>query len=165
MHSSEAGYVCLASGLYYHMFKQKGFTLIELIAVMVLVGFLAISIVPRFSFQDVNALAEVYTLESTLRYAQSRAKNDTEYWGVEIERNGYSLHRYSSDSTLELIPGVNSSAYSFPSGVTANAQFVIFDSRGRPVNKSFKPLSTPLKIAINGVNRNIIITPETGLIR
>ncbi|MFW5488181.1 MAG: pilus assembly FimT family protein [Desulfovibrio sp.] len=144
--------------------RETGFTFIELIAVMLILGIMAFVAIPRmFSTSQINAAAESEALKLVLRYAQTRAMSDIVPWGVVIEANKYTLYRLTSPSTKESIPGTNSSEHTFPSGVSATPRTIQFDPRGRPVNGQ-QVLTANQTVTVNGSGKTITITQQTGFI-
>jgi MSHA pilin protein MshC len=111
--------------------KTKGFTLIELVAVIVLIGILATYVAPKFSGR--SGIAE-YTLRdqiiSTLRFAQQRAMYDHSgsCYGVVID----------SDAAIAVKDGdqlIGTQAITFSGdyqGYTATPTSVFFDGMGNP---------------------------------
>lgn len=65
--------------------NESGFTLIEIIAVLVILGILAAVAVSRMNFNNADLSAMEASLKSHLRYSQSKAMHsDTMVWGTRI---------------------------------------------------------------------------------
>lgn len=67
-----------------YMFKQKGFTLIELVIIMVLIGIMAVFAAPRLYITSTNAAAFSDKLRADIRYAQNLAMTQARRWRVYV---------------------------------------------------------------------------------
>ena len=98
---------------------MKGFTLIEVVAIAVVVGLLAALGIPSFSSylqrQQLNATAEA--VASDLRRAQQRARNGGVAVPVAFNSDSYTI----GDTTTAL-----------PMGVMASPEAIAYNSRGFP---------------------------------
>lgn len=69
--------------------NQKGFTLIEVVAVLILLGILSAVIVSRMGMNNVDLVAVEAGLKGHVRYAQSMAMNSHgTVWGVRFDKPG-----------------------------------------------------------------------------
>ncbi|MGD9613220.1 MAG: prepilin-type N-terminal cleavage/methylation domain-containing protein [Kiritimatiellia bacterium] len=112
---------------------QHGFSLIEVIAVLVVLGILAVSIVAGM---DVHAsvAVEADILRSHLGYAQSLAMaNNTADWGIAFSGASYTLLRDGNPAPV-FWPNESSATYALPAGVTivSGAGVLAFDDWGAP---------------------------------
>lgn len=148
---------------------NKGFTIIEIIAVLIIIGILSVIVMMRGSgTEEAQLQAEVDTLKSHLRYAQYRAMNDIPpiKWGIQISGSSYSLVRNqngdgtSFDSPF-ILPGESSATHTFGAPVTATAINILFDEWGSPYNAATK-LSANATISMG--SKSIIVTAATGFI-
>lgn len=131
---------------------EKGFTLVEMIAVLVLLGVVSALLVFRSSSDQTDVSASADKLKVHLRYAQMRAMNSDVTWGIQFNGGSYSLIRDMTGTPVtERLPGEINSSVSLPSAVTGSVQF---DTWGRPSG-----LNT---IGIGVIT--ITITPDTGFI-
>jgi MSHA pilin protein MshC len=145
--------------------KQRGFTLVELIMTLVIIGILAAVVGPRFF--DRKVFDERLFFEETVsavRYAQKLALASGCLTQVNLDAGGYRLRRaancasgaYSDDvqgpdgqipfANTEVPAGVSVSATNFP---------VVFDSLGRP--------SSAASATIGAFTFSV--TAETGLVQ
>jgi MSHA pilin protein MshC len=112
--------------------KQDGFTIIEVIAVFVIIGILAALSLSRIaSTQSYTALSEVDILKMHLRYAQLRALSDDKTWGISFAGNTYTLLRDGSAAPYNL-PNEASPTHTLPNEVTVSGATVTFDEWGSP---------------------------------
>jgi len=148
---------------------QKGLTLFEVIAVLLMVGILAAVVISRGGgdSQEAKLRSEVDTLKAHLRYAQYLALNDMEptRWGIAINGSSYSLVRNPDRNSLTFdnpynLPNESSSTHNM-APLTATAANVLFDEWGSPGTTT---LNSTTDINITLGNQTITITAETGYI-
>ncbi len=142
---------------------QRGFTLVELITVMVIAGVLAVVAVPLFfdnAFQSRGFYDQVI---STLRYAQKAAIAQNRYVCVSFPANNsvtltYGTTNACADGTLASPSGTpypltnsNATFSSIPAGFS-------FDAQGRPSPNAKQTIN------IADVTNSITIEAETGYV-
>lgn len=135
------------------MNRDSGFTLVEIIAVLLLLGIVAAMVVAGgLGLGDTEEGAAADVLKTHLRYAQSRAMNGDQAWGILFTGSGYSLIRDPSGTPEPVrLPGESALTVRLPAPVSGS---VNFDTWGRP--------SGLLSISLGG--RTITITPDTGFV-
>jgi len=149
--------------------RQGGFTLIELVATIMVIAVLSVTVVPKFSGR--SGLAE-YALRDQLislaQHAQQRAMFDQSgaCYGLRIQAGNAQLHRngalINSQSRIDF-----NGDYS---GLSATTSTVYFDGLGNLLTggvdcaASNNP-NTAFSIAINGGNAIAIIIYPTGYIQ
>lgn len=154
-----------------HAVKSKrGFSLVELIVVMMLmtiVGMFAYMAWPKDDF-DVSAQAE--SLASDIRYVQSLSVAKNERHRVDFT-NPAQYRILDGSGTLVLIPSVNATVVPFKAGITHNTtiNYLVFDGRGIPYSSTTSSgsgtvLSGDLVIVISGTlgSKQILVISETG---
>jgi len=138
---------------------RQGFTLVEVIAVLVVLGVLAVSIAAGLNVRA-SVPVESDILRSHLGYAQSLAMaNNTADWSVAFTSGSYTLLRDNAASPFPW-PGTSSSTYVLPGGVTIQAGLglVEFDEWGAPVATHTVSLSDGTQ------SQDVVITGFTGLV-
>lgn len=158
--------------------KTKGFTLVEVVAALVILGILAVVLGVKFSDSNAPALSEAEIFKSYLRYAQLRAMGDISTWGIEtVSSNQYKIVTANPDlATKVTLPGAGSATRTLPTGVTMTQNIKIyFDSRGRPVSNTLKeyPLNNTwpttytndVTVTFSGSeNTAVTVTSQTGFV-
>ncbi len=80
---------------------NKGFSLIEIISVLVILGILTIVAVNRFAPDSTDLVALESSFKSQIRYTQSLAmQNNTTVWGIRINNNSDRYWLFSCDVGL-----------------------------------------------------------------
>ena len=113
---------------------NRGFSMIELLAVLLLLGVLAAVLVPGLRTIGAGPMAEAERLRTHLRYAQSLAlANNTATWSVQINGGSYQLLRNGQPSPLSW-PGEQGATRTLTPGVaiTAGTGLLTFDTLGAP---------------------------------
>lgn len=124
--------------------KEKGFTLIELITVLVIMGIvMAIALSRGTSTADADLRAKTEALKSHIRYVQMRSMNMTPSnsacnapFGITASSNPYYMFRDCNTANQVTLPGADGPTVSL-SGVTISAanapnNIITFDEWGRP---------------------------------
>ncbi len=138
----------------------RGFSMIELLAVLLLLGVLAVVIVPGLRTIGAGPVAEAERLRTHLRYAQSLAlANNTATWSVQINPGSYQLLRNGQPSPLPF-PGEQGAVRTLADGVlvTAGTGLLTFDSLGAP------SATRTVIVAAGGRTDTVTILGLTGMI-
>jgi len=137
--------------------NQRAFTILEVIAVMMIIGVLsAIAVVRFISVENYSAAAEVDILKTHLRYVQFRALSDNSTWGMSFNGNSYTMLRDGITAPYNL-PNEGSPTHTLPAGVTVSGGTVTFDDWGSPGTSN-------ISIYISPAGGTITITRNTGFI-
>jgi MSHA pilin protein MshC len=151
----------------------SGFTLIELIAVMILVGILAVFVAPRLNTSIYDARTVIDEAQSTLRYAQKIAVAQHRPVFVVFGGNGGALCFDGACAAHVPTPTGAPAVINLPSGVTAGINRAIpgfyFNALGKPFDSgNVEPVSTFARTIVTisggGMSRAITIEPETGYV-
>lgn len=135
---------------------QVGFTLVELITVIILIGILAVAVLPKF---DGTASYEAHThraqLISALRLTQQRAMQQTD------NSDGYChqliFDNHSTISRYGIPDRINCAITTFPANWEPDATGVAVEKRYQ-VNFSINGVSNPSAITFDGMGRPITNT-------
>jgi MSHA pilin protein MshC len=154
------------------MRAARGFTLPELVIVMILTGILAVVAIPKmFDRSAFAARATRDHVASSLRYAQKSAIAMRRNVCVSIGTGSLAVtHAAAAGSDQACAASIANPATGMPFASTsyesgtsvAVAANVIFDGLGRPLSAPGTALATALVITVNG--NAITIEPETGSI-
>ena len=151
--------------------RRSGFTLIEVMTTLVLLGILAVGAASILPGSNASLAAEANRLSSHLRYAQIRAQADTYQWRlVFTDATTYQIGQVVAPGagfTPGIVPGTGATQRTLTDGVTTTAGTVIrFDSWGRPLNDAGALLGADQTITLTrgARSRSITIRAGTGLI-
>ncbi len=145
-----------------HRFRQSGFTLVELIMTMVIVGILAAVAAPRFFETSVfQSRGFADQVQATLRYAQK----------VAIAQRRFVCAAFTGNR-ITLTTGATAACGTPLVSPTGDASYVINASAGAtftavPANFSFDALGRPSlaqTINITGATNAIVVEAETGYV-
>lgn len=147
--------------------SQSAFTLIEVIAVLVLVGILATVVAGSLRQSSAPVVLAADQLASNLRYVQSRALADVEAWEwVAVGGNVYLLQRVGGEAVW--VPGSDANQVELAGGLSISGPSLLrFDPWGRPINTSGGLLTEMVTFTVTeGTNSATVeVLPETGLVR
>jgi prepilin-type N-terminal cleavage/methylation domain-containing protein len=153
--------------------KTHGFTLIEMIFVILIIGVLAVLPIYNWPGTDINLDAQAKLLANDLRYTQSLAMSKSERYSlVGISSTAYQIQN-SAGTPITLPSG--STTETFNAGLTISGQanlpdgLVSFDGKGTPYLDTTVPGSplvagTTYTISITGggLTKSVGISPITG---
>lgn len=153
----------------------RGFTLIELVMVLVLLGVLAVYATPRlFSSSGLNARGFHDATMAYLRYAQKTAIAQRRTVCVQFTANSVAL-QLTTVAAASVCNAANSNAYPGPDGaLSASGKGVgyaggiasaalSFDGLGQPLDSSGAVLGAARTISISGV-ADITVEAATGYV-
>lgn len=151
--------------------KNHGFTLLELIIVLIIISTLAVFVMLPFPASTINLAAQTEQVANDIRYTQSLSMTKGErYRFVKTSSTTYQIVN-SSGSPILLARGSNTATLS--TGITFGTltnlpnNLIAFDSKGIPYVDTGSPgtaLSSNASIPLTtgSETKTIIITPETG---
>ena len=154
--------------------NNSGFTLIEVIAIVIVMGIVTAFAVGRVADNKPELIAQTQVLKIHLRYAQSRAMNSNDNYGIETDGNIYWLFRYNltSGDVRVNFPGEQLDHIDLSAiGLTLSmddGNIVSFDSKGIPYTDNSGAIQTVdriLTLSTGTDSESIIITKNTGFIQ
>lgn len=144
----------------------KGFSIPELVMVIVVIGIISVFVSNRWPGTDINLQAQTEQLAADIQYAQLLAMNTGNTWGrINFSATEYSITNRSNVSHFSPLWG---SAINLASDITLSSTvpFVVFNALGQPfTDANFNsPLTANAVIILTSgtLTRQITITPETG---
>jgi len=140
----------------------KGFTLTELIIVIVIVGILSVFIIPKIEISPFKESADVNTLYSNLRYAQHKSMVTGDNWRVKIisSQNEYIIDNDSNDNNvLPSIPAQDNPV-KVNTNIAGSLNEFYFDFLGEPVDSAGDKIASEIIITID--TKNIVLEPYSG---
>jgi len=149
---------------------ERGFTVVELVVILVLVALLAFAVIPRYQDKgaiNVSALAE--QLASDVRYTQSLAMTSGQHNRINLVTASYQIT--TSTGVPVAHPATGSSAAISLSNVSLTLSglangYIAFDGKGIPYTDvvAGTPLGASATITLNsaGSTRQIVVSPQTG---
>lgn len=146
--------------------KQRGYTLVEMVVVLAIVGLLAALTVAIFNLQKVNNFnKQSEELVSALRKAQSQAatgENNDEY-GISFSSGSYTTYRIdTATATQTSIATTTVSGTTISTSITPSASQVTFL---RVSGQTKNATSATITMTLNGTSRTkVIIVNAAGQI-
>lgn len=152
--------------------RRRGFTLLEMLVVIILLGVLALAALNRNTDlgQDLTTATEL--LKARIRFAQMRSVNNNSVHGVRSTGSSYWLFYGGDLNNREAFPGQSSNSITLPSGITMDTFTISFDYRGAPYTNAAATAGNELaansaaaSITVGGKTAAVRIVPGTGYIR
>jgi hypothetical protein len=149
-----------------------GFTAIEIITVMVVMGIISAFVIGRAMEKEPKLVAQKEVLKVHLRYAQARAMNSNDNYGIISDPTGaaYSLFRYHGGSVVNVsFPGEGPNIDLSALGLSMDADIIVsFDSKGIPYRDNsgaLQVIDRTLTLSSGSDSESITITRNTGFIQ
>lgn len=147
-----------------HRRGQYGFTLLELVMVMIIIGVLAAVAAPRWSLNDATVHAQAAQVARDIRHVQMLAMSQGRTLTFQSLGNGY---RCTDAASAVIIDPAAQQPFnvSLSDGVSLSAGSVSFDSLGRPVSGG-NPIASATAYTVAGAaqSASITIAPVTGFV-
>ena len=139
--------------------SSNGFTLVEVICVLLLIGIVTTVVLSRTMDHSVELISEMEVAKGHLRYAQSRAMNSNQSWGINFSGSSYTLEEDGAASVTAL-PGLNGAIRTLAEGsISSTVNPIVFNQWGNPG-------STAITVTISDGtdSQSFAIAPVTGFI-
>ena len=156
----------------YSIRNNHGFTWVELIVVMVIMGIISAVVGTNMMRSDTELIAQTEVVKTHLRYAQARSMNSDSVWYIQFSGNSYALYKHPDVATPIRLPGGDSSTITLPGGLSINHgawEFVSFDGWGKPctdnAGSALQAADRILTVSDGSGSREITITKNTGFIQ
>ena len=131
-----------------------GFTLIEVVSMLILLGIISLLITNKSSSIYANEISDIQILKSSIRYTQSRALGDIVSWSFQV--NGQTGIIKKNGATVLQV--------NFKTSSISNGN-ITFDNRGRPTDQNGVILSSPYSFTVVNYQQSAIsVSPITGFI-
>jgi prepilin-type N-terminal cleavage/methylation domain-containing protein len=142
--------------------SNKGFTLIEIISVLVILAILAAVIVSRIMNTSSESIAAQDVIKSHIKYAQIMAMKSNNVCGILFNKNTYSIFKNNSTKERITLPGNDGTDFTIPQSLGIANETIYFDLWGTPYSNK---LLTKIRPTGELGNLGIIITKDTGYIQ
>ena len=153
---------------------QYGFTLLEFVTVIVVIGLLSVVVAMNTDILGASARPQAEALRAHLRYTQSRALKSGQPWGLSCQGDQcwlFSGNNPGSTADRRPLPGEDGLLVNLvDKGVTITAFNLIFDAYGVPHSSSATPLATALAVTVQSRNdaadsASLTVIPQTGYVQ
>lgn len=165
--------------------NNRGFTLIEIIVVLMMIGIVGAVLLSHVPSNKNELIVWTDVIKSHLRYAQSRAMSGNLIWGVQCDGSSYWLYKVNEDTSItKVILPVVYPEEDTVSADTINLSDLVQDMTMETFILSFDSLGTPHKdlraadgqelvsgnpeseitVSLGENDNHITITPNTGFI-
>ncbi|MHB1231646.1 MAG: prepilin-type N-terminal cleavage/methylation domain-containing protein [Burkholderiales bacterium] len=150
--------------------RRHGFTLVELIVVIVIVGIVALIAAPRFFAQTAFDAARFQdTAISAIRYGQKVAQAQHTVVYVLVSAGSVALCYDTGCASPVKSPADNSAfVVAAPSGISISAASFSFTPLGQPATAAATPVpltaTSTLTISGDSIPRQIVVEQETGYV-
>lgn len=141
--------------------NHKGFTLVEIIAVLLLLGILSAVAVSHMTQSSADLVGETEVLKGHFRFAQMKAMNANVTWGFRFTATTCTLQTNGVDSATVFFPGETTATHTLPSGMS-----MTYTASPVAINEWGSPGATTITVTVSkgGDSRVITITRNTGFI-
>jgi MSHA pilin protein MshC len=150
--------------------RVRGFTLVELVTVIVLISVLAVLAVPRLDLGVTDTRAAAGQLIGALRHAQQLSLTHTAAAGyrVEIDAGGYRVRDGAGNDVADPLTGTTPMVTSWSDVTLSPTGSIAFDGRGAPAcsgGLSCSAGDTTLTLTTAGGSASVTVERTTGYVR
>ena len=148
--------------------SQRGFTLVELVMVMILISLLAFTAITRWSATPFNLSAQTEQLVGDIRYVQTLSMTQGQRYRINFAADRYWFSNRDGSITIPH-PSGNSANILLANGVSLgfSNNFLVFDGNGTPYSDATLPgtalaANATVTLSSGADSRSLQISPETG---
>ena len=141
---------------------NQGFTLIEIIATLVIIGVLGALLTERVFDVQAEAITARDIIKSHIRYSQIMAMKSNTTCGIQFNGNSYSIFRNNSTSDKITLPGNDGKNFPISSKLGTASETIYFDLWGTPYTSI--ALTSQRHTGTIG-NLGITLTKDTGQVQ
>ena len=157
---------------------NRGFTLVELVVVLLVIGILAFFVLPRTSQNTLELWSQAEQLATDIRYAQTlsmtrgAALGNQGRYCIFFTATGYQFRHNSNSYATPCTTAVNHPATGStaaivlsgtavgPANLTGN--YLEFDTKGQPTSFTAPLLNATVTLNATGGPRTVVVSPVTG---
>lgn len=149
--------------------NQRGFTLIEILAVLLIVGILSFFIISRvMDTSSTDRIAQESVIKNHIRYAQAAAMKQGTVWGIKSDAADYWMfvtNDPDNAANQRTLPGEENLKVGLAGKkITMNAFTLFFDAHGRPYTAYTDAVTNTPVSAINQLSITVDSVPTTGAV-
>lgn len=150
--------------------RARGFSLFELVAVLLLVGVLAVVAVPQFMATTSLTLPSVKAqLAASIRHAQGLAMSRGQRYRINFTAGSYQITDMGGTPIVQPVTASTAPIAVAPASLSGfnpplTGNYLAFDTRGTPYVSATAPLAATATITITAGtdSATVAIAPETG---
>lgn len=152
------------------MNKSRGFTLVELVLTIIIVGIIAVYAAPRMNPQSFDAQVAAQELVEAIRYTQTMSMNNSgaAAYQITISNSGYRV----TQNGVDIVNPLTGTAFYTDSGwagkgISTNGNTTVsFNSRGRPFDAGGPLTTNPgIQVSAGGTSVTVQLEQLTGYAR
>ena len=153
--------------------RFRGFSLIELVTVLVIVGILAVFAAPRlFTVQSITLPAVAAQLLANIRYTQSLAMSQGQRYRINFTATTYQITDMSGAPIVQPVTASTAAISVSPATLSGynpplTNNYVAFDTKGVPYTSATAALAATATIILTSGSdtSNMTTAPETGRVK
>lgn len=153
--------------------RIRGFSLIELVTVLVLVAILAVFAAPRlFTIQTITLPAVAAQLVANIRYTQSLSMSQGQRYRINFTATTYQISDMAGTPIVQPVTASTAPISVAPATLTGfnpplTNNYLAFDTKGVPYASATTALASNATITLTSGSEvsNVVVAPETGQVK